>query len=215
MCGDGGWRGLAPRTAEQLAHMGFAVAGVGTKVYLRNFSSLQTPLSFKQLANDYVEIAKAARDYKDLLDAALKVRGIDTKKPVVLSGWSLGAGYSVLAVALSTEVKNLVGRLVVISLPIQNELAWKPTDAIIYVTHGVPREEIFEATNYMSKLGPVPFVLINATDDTMATMKDAQWLFNKVNGPKLLMPVKANDHRYKGNESEFFNTLDQSLRMNV
>src|SRR5262245_30361191 len=36
-CGDGGWRGLAPRTAEQLAHMGFAVAGVDSKVYLRQF----------------------------------------------------------------------------------------------------------------------------------------------------------------------------------
>src|ERR1043165_8139311 len=39
-CGDGGWRGLAPRTAEQLAHMGFAVAGIDSKIYLRQFSSV-------------------------------------------------------------------------------------------------------------------------------------------------------------------------------
>src|SRR4029078_181438 len=36
-CGDGGWRGLAPRTAQQLAHMGFAVAGIDSKVLLRGF----------------------------------------------------------------------------------------------------------------------------------------------------------------------------------
>ena len=38
-CGDGGWRGLAPRTAEQLAHMGFAVAGV-----VRKFTCASSPL---------------------------------------------------------------------------------------------------------------------------------------------------------------------------
>src|SRR6185369_2261500 len=39
-CGDGGWRGLAPRTAQQLAHLGFAVAGIDSKIYLREFSSV-------------------------------------------------------------------------------------------------------------------------------------------------------------------------------
>src|ERR1044072_1120373 len=48
-CGDGGWRGLAPRTAMQLAHMGFAVAGIDSKVYLREFSSLTRPLTTVQL----------------------------------------------------------------------------------------------------------------------------------------------------------------------
>src|ERR1044072_7464231 len=50
-CGDGGWRGLAPRTAQQLAHMGFAVAGIDSKIYLRQFSSTGTPLTTKQLAS--------------------------------------------------------------------------------------------------------------------------------------------------------------------
>ena len=58
-CGDGGWRGLAPRTAEQLAHMGFAVAGVDSKVYLRQFSSVESPLTINQLARDYADIAGA------------------------------------------------------------------------------------------------------------------------------------------------------------
>src|SRR6476469_1078775 len=48
-CGDGGWRGLAPRTAEQLAHIGFAVAGVDSKVYLREFSSVADPLTIARL----------------------------------------------------------------------------------------------------------------------------------------------------------------------
>src|SRR5678815_609570 len=62
-CGDGGWRGLAPRTAQQLAHMGFAVAGIDSTVYLREFSSLKNPLNVNQLARDYVGVARALRVY--------------------------------------------------------------------------------------------------------------------------------------------------------
>src|ERR1043165_6562544 len=62
-CGDGGWRGLAPRTAMQLAHMGFAVAGIHSKVYLREFSSMTTPLTTVQLARDYADVAAALRAF--------------------------------------------------------------------------------------------------------------------------------------------------------
>src|ERR1041385_8119496 len=81
-CGDGGWRGLAPRTAQQLAHVGFAVAGIDSKIYLREFSSVQNPLSIKQLAHDYADIAAALRPYAK----------VDPGTPVYVYGWSLGAG---------------------------------------------------------------------------------------------------------------------------
>src|SRR5690348_8816605 len=84
-CGDGGWRGLAPRTAEQLAHSGFAVAGVDSKIYLRDFSSVQDPLSIKQLAHDYADIAVALRPYAK----------VDAGTPVYVYGWSLGAGFAI------------------------------------------------------------------------------------------------------------------------
>src|SRR5262245_15564416 len=84
-CGDGGWRGLAPRTAQQLAHVGFAVAGIDSKVYLREFSSISDPLTTKQLASDYADIAKVLRNY------AL----VNSATPVFVYGWSLGAGFAV------------------------------------------------------------------------------------------------------------------------
>src|SRR6185436_19891383 len=71
-CGDGGWRGLAPRTAEQLAHMGLAVAGVDSKIYLRQFSSTESPLTIRQLARDYADVARALRAYAKV-DAATPV----------------------------------------------------------------------------------------------------------------------------------------------
>src|SRR6185436_16831830 len=71
-CGDGGWRGLAPRTAQQLAHFGFAVAGLDSKVYLRELSSSSDPLTIATLASDYAEIARALRPYANV-DAATRV----------------------------------------------------------------------------------------------------------------------------------------------
>src|ERR1043166_8478095 len=84
-CGDGGWRGLAPRTAQQLAHVGFAVAGIDSKTYLREFSSIATPLTTKQLASDYADIAKALRQYAR----------VESATPVFVYGWSLGAGFAI------------------------------------------------------------------------------------------------------------------------
>src|SRR5258705_4066303 len=60
-CGDGGWRGLAPRTAEELAHMGFAVAGPDSKVYLPEFSSLENSLTTPELAPHSAGISPALR----------------------------------------------------------------------------------------------------------------------------------------------------------
>src|SRR5262245_35445015 len=110
-CGDGGWRGLAPRTAQQLAHMGFAVAGIDSKVYLREFSSVKTPLSIKQLANDYVEIAAALREYAK----------VSSTTPVYVYGWSLGAGFAI-AVGSDTATRENWAGIISIGLPRQNQL---------------------------------------------------------------------------------------------
>jgi len=46
-----------------LAHSGFAIAGIDSKVYLREFSSLKSPLTIEKLASDYADIAKSLRPY--------------------------------------------------------------------------------------------------------------------------------------------------------
>ena len=94
-CGDGGWRGLAPRTAQELAHTGFVVAGIDSKVYLKDFSSIEKPLTTKQLARDYVDVAKALRAYANL----------DSGTPVYIYGWSLGAGFAI-AVGADFETRS-------------------------------------------------------------------------------------------------------------
>ena len=110
-CGDGGWRGLAPRTAEQLAHLGFAVAGIDSKVYLRELSSAQNPLTIKTLASDYAGIAGALREYAN----------VGSHTPVYVYGWSLGAGFAIAVGGDAGTRPNWAG-VIAIGLPAQNQL---------------------------------------------------------------------------------------------
>ncbi len=129
---------------------------------------------------------------------------------MVLSGWSLGAGYSVL-VATDPIVRERIDRVVAISLPVYDELAWKPTDALIYITHGTPREKVFDARQFVAKLDPVPLVMLNATDDDTSPSRESQSLFDHAAGRKHLYMVKASGHHFEGGEAEFYRDLDEGL----
>jgi len=152
-------------------------------------------------------------NYDQMIREAGMQPGVDGRAQVVLAGWSLGAGYSVL-VATDPDVGKRTDRVVAISLPVFNELAWKPMDALIYITHGTPREKVFDARQFIAKLDPVPIVILNATDDDTSPSHEAQSLFEHAPGPKHLYMVKASGHHFEGGEAEFYRALDQGLVFN-
>ena len=198
--GDGGWSPFCADIAAHIAATGKTVVGFNAKEYLTTFASSQKPITPEDLM----------RDYGALIDVAVTRPGIDPRAPITLAGWSLGAGYSVL-VSTDNGLKTRLNRVIAISLPRYNELAWKPTDALIYITHGTPREKVFEAQDYLKKLAPVPLLMLNATDDDTSSLTDAQALFDKATGPKFFYSVKANGHHFEGGESEFYHDLDESI----
>lgn len=198
--GDGGWSPFCADIAAHIAATGKIVVGFNVKDYLVNFASSQRPVS----PNDLV------RDYADIIRVCDVQPGADNQAKITLAGWSLGAGYSVLA-ASDPSLRDRVNRVVAISLPVYNELAWKPTDALIYLTHGTPHEKVFDAHQYLAKLGSTPLVILNATDDDTAPLREAQSLFDTPTGPKYLYLVKASGHHFEGGEQEFYRDLDQGL----
>jgi predicted alpha/beta hydrolase len=198
--GDGGWSPFCADIAAHVAATGMSVVGIDVKQYLVNFATPQKPVSVEQLTQDYNAIAQLA----------IAQPGIDHQAPVVLAGWSLGAGYSVI-VASDPQFSLPLRRVVAISLPAEGELAWKATDAVIYVTHGHPREKLFDAHQYLRKLGQTPIVFLNATEDDDAPFNEAQSLYAATAGAKHLYAVKANGHHFEGGEQEFYRDLDQGL----
>jgi len=199
--GDGGWSPFCADIAAHMAASGMTVVGIDAKDYLVHVASSQKPITAEELTLDYDAIAKLA----------LAKPGVDSRANLILGGWSLGAGYSVL-VASQPEFSNRVDRVVAISPPIYNELAWKPADALIYITHGTPREKVFDARQYVKKLAGIPVFILNATNDDTSPLKDAQLIFEAAPDSKRLFTVKAQGHHFEGGEAEFYRDLDQGLR---
>ena len=198
--GDGGWSPFCADIAAHIAATGITVVGIDVKSYLVNFASPKKPISPAELSTDYDAIARLARAQP----------GVDAKAPLVLAGWSLGAGYSVLA-ASQEEFSLPVSRVVAISLPAYCELAWRPADAIIYLTHGTPQEKVFDAHQYLKQLKQTPIVFLNATNDDNAPFREAQSLYEVTPGAKHLYAVKASGHHFEGGEKEFYEDLDLGL----
>jgi dienelactone hydrolase len=201
--GDGGWSPFCADVAAHIAATGKTVVGFNAKDYLVSFASSQRPISANELTRDYAEMIRVAGMQP----------GVDGGAHLVLAGWSLGAGYSVL-VATDPLVGQQLDRVVAISLPVYDELAWKPTDALIYFTHGTPREKVFDARQFVTKLNPIPIVILNATDDDTSPSRESQALFDLAPGPKHLYMVKANGHHFEGGEAEFYRDLDDGLAIN-
>lgn len=198
--GDGGWSPFCADVAAHIAATGSTVVGLDIKEYLTNFATPQKPVSPEELTRDYATIGRVA----------MAQTGVDSKAPLVLAGWSLGAGYSVL-VASDPRFDLPVNRILAISLPIYDELAWKPTDAIIYVTHGRPHEKAFDVRDYLKKLNQTPIVFVNATSDSTAPFSEAQLLYEAAGSVKHLYAVKASGHHFEGGETEFYQDVDMGL----
>jgi len=198
-CGDGGWRGLAPRTAQQLAHLGFAVAGIDSKVYLREFSSPTTPLTIKQLASDYVVIADSLRSYAK---AASDAR-------VYVYGWSLGAGFAI-AVGTDQATRSNWAGIVSIGLPKQNQLV-----SGLGANHANLNIELnsrygFRSQDLIGWIAPLPLVMIQSTSDTASPPKVGQALYGAARDPKLFVLIKASNHRFSGARDEFYAALSNA-----
>ena len=198
--GDGGWSPFCADIAAHIAATGITVVGIDVKSYLVNFASSQKPLSTEELTHDYDAIAKQA----------IVQPGVDNKAPVVLAGWSLGAGYSVIA-GSQPDFSVPVSRVIAISLPEYGELAWKPSDSIIYFTHGTPREKVFDIHPFLKSLKQTPIVFLNATSDKNAPFREAQSLYDAIPGAKHFYAVKASGHHFEGGEKEFYEDLDLGL----
>src|SRR6185295_9674131 len=145
-------------------------------------------------------------DYKALADFA--VRGT-TQKPILI-GASEGAGLSVLA-ATDPQTKRSIAGVLGLGLPEINELGWRWKDALIYVTHGVPKEPTFSAAAIVGGVSPAPLAAIHSTRDEFVPVSVVQRVLDAAREPKRLWIVRASDHRFSDNLAEFDRRLLEAL----
>jgi alpha-beta hydrolase superfamily lysophospholipase len=194
--GDGGWIHLGPQAAEMLAARGYFVVGFDTRAYLASFTS----------SGGTLRPADEPADYKTLVDFAAQ----GGKGKPLLVGVSEGAGLSVLA-ATDPQTKAAIAGVIVLGLPDLNELGWRWRDAMIYLTHGVPKEPTFSAAAIISRVAPLPLVAIHSTKDEFVSVEEVRRVMAAAGEPKQLWIVTAGDHRFSDNQAGLQQRLFDAL----
>jgi fermentation-respiration switch protein FrsA (DUF1100 family) len=194
--GDGGWIHLAPHAAEVLAAHGWYVVGVDSRAYLESFTS----------AGASLRAADVPLDFKVLSDFASNGSG----RRAVLVGVSEGAGLSVLAAAREPS-KAAVAGVVALGLPDITELGWRWRDALIYVTHGVPKEPTFSTSAFVSAVSPLPLAAIHSSHDEFVPAAEIERVMSAARQPKKLWIVDASDHGFSDNLAGFDQRLIEAM----
>jgi fermentation-respiration switch protein FrsA (DUF1100 family) len=194
--GDGGWIHLAPHVAEVLAARGYFVVGFDVRAYLESFTAGGATLRAEDEPGDYKVLADAASRWA-------------TAKPILI-GVSEGAGLSVLA-ATDPRTKTAIAGVLGLGLPDVNELGWRWKDAVIYLTHGIPREPTFSVSSLVDRAAPVPIAAIHSTHDEFVPLAQIRQVFDRAREPKKLWIVAAADHRFSDNLREFDRRLLEAV----
>jgi dienelactone hydrolase len=194
--GDGGWRGFALTLAETAASWGYEVYGLDTKRYLESFTTSKGALRPEDVMTDMRMLAEKLRR--------------SSGDRFVFAGWSEGAGLAVLAGGPEENKKTFRG-IVAIGLTDSTVLGWRWTDNVTYVTKRAPDEPAVATASYLPKIAPLPFLQIQSSGDEYTSVPLSKKLFEAAREPKRFSLVQAQDHRFDGNQSEFFRALREGL----
>lgn len=194
--GDGGWHLFITEIAEHLAGQGYPVVGLDAKEYLESLSKPKA-LEPAQVTSDFAALLRFAKSQSP-------------SKSAVLVGWSEGAGLAVLG-SLDPSVRPDLRGVVAIGLPELNELAWRWSDSIIYLTHKVPNEPTFNSKDYIGKLAPLPLAMIQSTHDEFVPVAAAREIFARAQEPKQFVLIDARGHHFDGQREAFWQALDRAL----
>src|SRR5262245_54263868 len=194
--GDGGWLHLGPHVAQMLSAHGFFVVGFDVRAYLSSFTSGRTVLEPEREPADYRQLAEFAG------------RGAD-RRPILI-GVSEGAGLSVMAAA-DPATKAAIAGVVALGLPERNELGWRWSDAVIYFTHGVPKEPTFQSSTLIDRVAPMPVALIHSTHDEFVPVDEVRRIYDVAREPKRLWTITAADHRFSDRLAEFDSRLLEAI----
>jgi pimeloyl-ACP methyl ester carboxylesterase len=199
--GDGPWVWMPPRVCRGLAAAGHVVVGLSGHDYLVHQATHKKPLTVERIQGDFVRLLRAAADADP-----------GHRKPALV-GWSLGAGYGMIAAA-SDAVRANCSLVVPIGLTEKDELAWRAIDTITWLTGGDAHEPSIEIGPYAARVAGVPVCLIQGDTDRYAPFDGAQRVYDAVPGRKRLVRLQRTGHLFhsKKEQAALLSALDDALR---
>ena len=73
-----------------------------------------------------------------------------------------------------TADEAVIAGVVGLGLPDLNELGWRWRDALIYITHGVPKEPSFSTAAIVKRVAPIALAAIHSTHDEFVPLAEVQ-----------------------------------------
>lgn len=195
--GNAGMKRMAVDMAQEMATWGYDIYGLDVKDYLESFTSDNSKLKDTDVMADYREIARWITKGKT--------------EPVLLVGWSQGAGMNLLA-GLPAENKKVFAGMICIGLGPENVLGWKLADDIADAFKKMPSEPKFQSVTYLPKITVLPFYLIQSSKDEWTTLEQAKNMFALAPEPKKLVLIQSENHHFKNNVSEFYHALHEGIK---
>jgi len=205
--GDGGWFGAAVDMFHTIAAAGYPTVGLSSRSFLRLERPREAPLDETLLATDY----------RAILDEARTDLHLQPDTPVILTGWSRGAAFAVIAAARLTSVTAVDG-IIAIGLDDGEDLKVNAAasdedddaDGDDVATASAPRSP-FETYSLLRALDPLRVAVIQATHDGYLPAARARELFGSDTGARRLLTVEARNHRFSGGRDAFQAALLDAL----
>jgi len=199
--GDGGWFGAAVDMFHRIGGAGYYTVGFSAKAFLKIDRQPDTPMNPEQLAAEYEQI----------LDTARRELRLQSGTAVVLTGWSRGAAFAVLAASAQGAPRGVRGVLA-IGLSEGEDLAIDgPADESDEGTAAETRNHWpFEPYALMALL-PFRCAVIQATRDNYLAAARARTLFGSDTEKRRLYAIDARNHRFSGGKDAFDRALLDAL----
>lgn len=206
--GDGGWFGAAVDMFHIIAADGYPVVGISSRSFMK-LAAQRAPLRPETLTSDYVAILAQAR----------QALGLPADGPVVLTGWSRGASFAVIAAAQPT-VRPSVRGVVAIGLTAAEDLRVDgdgdedddgPGDDATSPSPEPPTARGLDTYQLLRRLSPVRSAVIQATHDNYLPAAQARLLFGADAATRRFFAVDARNHRFSGGRAAFAAALTDAL----
>jgi hypothetical protein len=200
--GDGGWFGAAVDMFKAITQFGYSTAGFSSRSYMKDLSFGDSPITLDDLVGDY----------RIILDEARRGLALPTGTRVILTGWSRGAAFAMLA-GSDEQIRPAVTGVVAIGLPHKEELDIRRRGRMIFLGNfrPTPLHLLFDTYDRVSALAPLPCALIQSTHDDFLPATAAQLLFGPDSAVKRFYAVAARNHRFSGGKEEFQRDLQEAL----
>jgi len=200
--GDGGWYGAASNMFKGIAALGYPVVGFSTRSYMKLLGYGNNPATVEELT----------QDYQDIIEQARRILSLPSSVRTILTGWSRGAAFAVLAASEKKLQPELAGVLA-IGLPGKEELKIRHHGKKIYLNQlqDSKQQILFDTYEQIPEIAPLPCALIQSTGDNFLPASSARILFGAQSGLKHFYGVEARNHRFSGGWTSFLSRLQESL----